>query len=228
MLFIGIAMAAAAGLALLVAVDAGSLFGLTQDQTGRILPGVILLVVLGASLFARRLPLGRMLGGMAAWAAIFAVAVGGYAYRYEIIGIANRVMGEVAPETATLSQDGQSILFRRGMGGSFFLQTEVNGAPVRMIFDTGASAIVLTVEDARRAGIDTGRLVYGVPVQTANGVSQAAIVTLDEIDVGGIVRRDLRAYVAQEGALDTSLLGMTYLETLTRFSVSQDRLELEG
>jgi aspartyl protease family protein len=51
-------------------------------------------------------------------------------------------------------------------------------------------------------------------------------VTLDSINVGGIVRHNIRAYVTAGGALDTSLLGMTFLETLTRYAVSQDSLEL--
>lgn len=228
MLFIGIALLAAVGLALLVAADAGSLIGFTQDQTGRLLPWVILLVILGASLFARRMRVGQLFGGMAIWAVIFLVAAGGYTYRFEIAGIANRVIGELAPEAAIVSADGESVLFRRGLRGSFFLQAHVNDRPVRMIFDTGASAVVLTLDDARAAGIDVDRLRFGVPVQTANGTGQAAIVTLDEIDIGGIVRHDIRAYVAENGALDTSLLGMSFLETLQRYSVSQDTLELEG
>jgi aspartyl protease family protein len=46
------------------------------------------------------------------------------------------------------------------------------------------------------------------------------------MEVGGIVRKDVRAFVAQDDALDTSLLGMTFLETLTRYAVSSDSLEL--
>ena len=45
-------------------------------------------------------------------------------------------------------------------------------------------------------------------------------------EVGGIVRQNVRAYVAERGALDTSLLGMTFLETLSRYSVTRDSLQL--
>jgi len=51
-------------------------------------------------------------------------------------------------------------------------------------------------------------------------------VRLDTINIGGIVRRNVRAYIADRGALDTSLLGMTFLETLSRYSVSRDSLQL--
>jgi aspartyl protease family protein len=40
------------------------------------------------------------------------------------------------------------------------------------------------------------------------------------------VREGVTAFVAERNALETSLLGMTYLETLSRYSVSQNSLEL--
>ena len=39
-------------------------------------------------------------------------------------------------------------------------------------------------------------------------------------------RRNVRAFVAERGAMEGSLLGMTFLETLSSYSVSGDRLEL--
>lgn len=95
-----------------------------------------------------------------------------------------------------------------------------------MIFDTGASAVVLTVADARQVGVNVAALRYTVPVSTANGQGLAARTRLDSIEVGGIVRRDLTAFVTEEGALETSLLGMTFFETLSRYSVTQNSLEL--
>jgi aspartyl protease family protein len=102
----------------------------------------------------------------------------------------------------------------------------INGADIRTIFDTGASAVVLTSADAQRAGIDLDTLRFNVPVSTANGTGRAAVVELDTVEVGGIVRRNVRAFVAERGALEASLLGMSFLETLTRYSVSANSLEL--
>ena len=91
---------------------------------------------------------------------------------------------------------------------------------------TGASAVVLTQSDAERIGLATDALDYSVPVSTANGTGRAATVTLDRVEVGGIVRNNIRAFVAERGALDGSLLGMTFLSTLSRYSVTGDKLEL--
>lgn len=88
--------------------------------------------------------------------------------------------------------------------------------------------MVLTAADARAAGIDTARLSYSIAVSTANGTGRAAQVLLDVMDIGGIERRRIRAFVAEDGALETSLLGMTFLQTLERYTVSGNRLEFTG
>jgi len=54
----------------------------------------------------------------------------------------------------------------------------------------------------------------------------AAAVTIDRLAVGPIERRNLKALVAPEGVLDQSLLGMTFLDTLSGYSISGDRLVL--
>ena len=116
--------------------------------------------------------------------------------------------------------------FRRGMNGHFEVNATINGHTTPMIFDTGASAVVLTIADAREAGVDLDGLRYTVPVSTANGRGMAARIELDSIEVGGIIRRDVTAFVTEAGALETSLLGMTFLETLSSYGVTQNSLEL--
>jgi aspartyl protease family protein len=86
--------------------------------------------------------------------------------------------------------------------------------------------VVLTAADAERAGIDTQVLSYSSPVTTANGTTTAARVTLDDIAVGKIRRRQMTAMVARPGELDTSLLGMNFLSTLAGFDIRGDRLVL--
>lgn len=226
MLFVGVAIAIAVGIALLISADAGSLVGLTQQQTGQLVPLLAILIVLAAGMFARRRRFSDLLGSVVLWLGIFGVALVGYAYRDDLGGIAARVFGELVPGQAVIDREAGTVTFRAGRDGHFQLNATINGAPVRMIFDTGASAVVLTSADARAAGIDTSTLRFDVPVSTANGTGRAAIVRLDKIDVGGIERTGVRAFVAEAQALDTSLLGMTFLQTLTRYSVGSNSLEL--
>jgi aspartyl protease family protein len=226
MLFIGVAIAIAIGLALLISADAGSLVGMTQEQTGRLVPLLLILIFIAAGAFARRRKFGEMVGNVALWAGLFAVALVGYAYRDDLGGIAARVFGELVPGAAVVDQVRGTATFRAGRDGHFLVNANINGADIRTIFDTGASAVVLTPADARRAGIDLEGLRFDVPVSTANGTGRAALVRLETIEVGGIVRNNIRAFVAERGALEGSLLGMSFLETLSRYSVSSNSLEL--
>lgn len=228
MLFIGIAILIAAGLALIISTDAGSLVGLSQAQTAQVIPLVLLLIVFAGGMFSRRRKASELFGSVALWVGLFGVAIVGYTYRDELQDIGSRVMGELSPGAAVVDNTDGRAVFRRGLAGHFSINTVVNGAELRMIFDTGATAVVLTFEDARAAGIDTAKLRYNLPVATANGTGRAAGVTLDRIEVGGIVRSGIRAFIAEEGVLDQSLLGMTFLETLERYAVSGNALELVG
>jgi len=226
MLFIGVALLIAAGLALVVSSDVGSLVGLSQQQTAQVIPLVLILIIVAGGAFGRRHRFSELLGSMALWAGIFAVVIVGYAYRDEIGGVVARVTGELQPGVAMVDAERGTATFRRGLGGHFQINASVNGADIPVIFDTGASAVVLTTQDAEAAGIDTSNLQYGIPVSTANGTGRAASVVLDRVEIGGIVRSRVRAFIAEDGALDTSLLGMTYLETLSRYAVSGNSLEL--
>jgi aspartyl protease family protein len=226
MIFIGIALLIAAGLALAINADAGALVGLNAEQTGHMIFLVLVLIIVAGGAFGRRRAIAELIGALILWAGIFLLVLTGYAYRGEIMSAATRVYGELRPGKPTVDSRTGAVRFTRGLSGHFEVDASVNGATVPLIFDTGASAMVLTSNDARKAGIDVDKLRFDTAVSTANGMGKAAMVTLDAINVGGIVRHNIRAYVTTGGALDTSLLGMTFLETLTRYAVSQDSLEL--
>ncbi len=226
MIFIGLALVIAIGIALMINADAGSLIGLSQMQTAQLVPLVIILIIFAGGMFARRHRASELVGGLLLWVGIFAVAMVTYAYRDELMGVVGRVSGEIQPGVALVDSEAGTATFRRGIGGHFEVRASLNGHSTPMVFDTGASAVVLTIEDAAAAGIDTSTLRYTVPVSTANGRGMAARTRLDSIIVGGIERRNITAFVTEEGTLETSLLGMTYLETLSRYSVTQNSLEL--
>lgn len=226
MIFIGIALVIAVGIALLISADAGSMLGLTQAQTAQLIPLLVILIVFAGGLFTRRRKASELVGSVLLWVGIFGVAALTYAYRDELTGVAARVAGELQPGVAVVDSQTGIATFRRGLGGHFEINATVNGHTTPMIFDTGASAVVLTVADAEAAGIDTEGLSFTIPVSTANGTGRAARVRLDRMEVGGIVRERVVAFVTEDGALDMSLLGMTFLETLSRYSVTQNSLEL--
>lgn len=115
-------------------------------------------------------------------------------------------------------------LLTRDRDGHFRAAALVNGQPVELLVDTGATLVMLTPEDARRAGFDPARLAMTRPVQTANGPARVATVLLAELRVGGVVLTDVPAAVAGPGLLHGSLLGMSFLGRLEALSVRGPRM----
>ncbi|MBI4921005.1 MAG: TIGR02281 family clan AA aspartic protease [Devosia nanyangense] len=226
MLFVGVALLVAVGIGLLVSADAGAWLGLTQTQFVQLIPLVLLAIIFAAGAFSRRQRFSAIAANIGVWLAVFAISVVGYTYREDLKGVAARVFGELSPTSAIVDSRNGTASFRRGMDGHFLVAASINGAPMPLLFDTGASAVVLSYSDAKKAGIDVANLSFTMPVTTANGTGRAALVVLDSIEVGGISRGRVRAFVAEREALDGSLLGMSFLETLSGYSVAGNRLEL--
>ncbi len=87
---------------------------------------------------------------------------------------------------------------------------------------------MLTHDAAKAAGLPLEVLTYDVSVDTANGRTRAAAVTLDRIGIGGLVERSVPALIAQPGQLKTSLLGMSFLNRLESWEVRGDKLVMRG
>ncbi len=109
--------------------------------------------------------------------------------------------------------------------GHFWAEGQVNGARVRFLVDTGATAVALTAQDARRLGIEPSQLDYNLKVTTASGQARAAQVKLATVSVAGARINDVDALVIDKG-LPASLLGMTYLGRLSRFEATPTALIL--
>jgi clan AA aspartic protease (TIGR02281 family) len=117
---------------------------------------------------------------------------------------------------------------KREANGCFFFDTTVNGMTMRMMFDTGASFVTLTTEDAARAGIAVSGLNYSGISKTANGTAEVAYVVLDSLKVGGITRSKVPALVSRPGKLSTSLLGQSFMSKLNGYRFEGNELILQG
>lgn len=160
------------------------------------------------------------------WLMLFAVAIVAYAYRSEIGDVGKRALTLLTPGEPVAGPVQGSVVIAKGYDGHFHIRTNINGHRIEMIADTGASAVVLTDRDARALGIKPDQSAYTVPTSTANGRSVTAPIVLPEIAIGAIALRNVPALVAEPGALETSLLGNTFLERLKSFTVEGDRLIL--
>lgn len=226
-----------AGLLLVLRHDAGNIAGFDNAQVAGIVAAAALLIFLWSALSrGYRGRLGQALQDAVTWAAIGLSLVALYSYREDLLPyaerFAQRIAGELVPGAPQVVEgeggNGIGVRIRRGWDGHFVASANVNGVPVKMIVDTGASTVVLRPDDAIKLGIDPSQLIYSVPVQTANGVSRAARIRLDSVSVGPLGFRDVEALVAQPGALHQSLLGMSFLNRLRSYEFSRDVLTLRS
>lgn len=224
MIFIGIALLVALALTFLISSNAGAMIGLAEQDFGQLVILIAVLVLVAGGAFGRRIRLGEMLSGIVMWGAIFAAIIIGYSFRTDFERFGARLWAQLSPGAGYVDAESGTVMFSRDTNDHFVINAKINGVEKQFLFDTGASSIVLTADSARAAGFDPSRLIYSIPVQTANGQTEAALIKLDRIEVGGIVRDNIDAMVARPEALNANLLGMNYLQTLRGFSVEGDRL----
>jgi aspartyl protease family protein len=197
-----------------------------QDFSFMTINAVMAVVVGSAVIVLFRDQFSKALKAAAIWGAIGLALLVGYTYRQDLRVVADRVMAEVMPGWA--AQRGNAVEIARSRGGDFAVRAQINGARVSMVLDSGASAVVLTQEAAKAAGLPLEVLQYSTSVDTANGRTRAAPVTLDRLAIGNIVERSVPALIAQPGQLKTNLLGMSFLNRLESWEVRPDKLMLRG
>lgn len=197
------------------------------DDIGAAAVKIIILLFLAGSIIAmlRHRPSGT-LAALGIWLLVGLVIAAGYTYRFELSQIGDRILSELIPGRP--ATQGTTVEIARGRGSEFQIAADINGARIPMILDTGASTVVLTQDAARSAGLQTDALNYIVTVETANGRTLAAPVTLNHVAVGSIIERSVPALIAQPGQLRSNLLGMSFLNRLQGWDVRGDKLLLRG
>ena len=144
---------------------------------------------------------------------------------------------EVAEDQAVVEVDGQRLQLRLGSapvaqrgssaqkrivlsavdGGHFVAQGSINGHSVRFLVDTGATAVAIGIDDAKRMGLryENGRRVQA---HTANGVTQGYLMTLDSVRIGEVEVGGVEAMVLMT-PMPVALLGNTFL---SRFQMKRE------
>lgn len=140
---------------------------------------------------------------------------------YAALSLAMAALFAVIPAKAAVTE------LKANHGGHFITDADINGTAVKVLVDTGATAVALSYEDAQDVGLRPSSLEYNVPVSTANGVAQAAHVKIDRIMIDSVKVEDVDALVLPEGALEGTLLGMTFLSRLGSFKVEDGVLYMK-
>ncbi len=100
------------------------------------------------------------------------------------------------------------LRLERNAYGHFVATGRLNGAPVTMLLDTGATQVAVPADLAERLDLP---LRGEASFSTANGRVRGHLTTLDEVRLGGLVARDVPGSIVSGLEDGMVLLGMSFL-----------------
>lgn len=133
---------------------------------------------------------------------------------------------EAALPVPAPASPGRVARLAAGSDGHYRTQARINGRPVDVLVDTGATYVSINEATARRLGVWVRPSDFRYTASTANGETKVAVAKLDRVQVGLVELRDVDVLVSPGNGLSTTLLGMSFLNRLKRFEVQADKLNL--
>ncbi len=115
------------------------------------------------------------------------------------------------------SPNGAQIVLTVGSGGHFFTQGVVNGRSVQFMVDTGATSVAMSLDEARRIGLDL-KNAGKTYASTANGTVPSYVVSLTSVRIQNVEVHGVEALVLPL-PMPHILLGNSFL---TRFQMKRE------
>ena len=114
--------------------------------------------------------------------------------------------------THVLSTGEKEVVLQSSTHGHYVAIGKINNEEVTFLVDTGASYVSVPEGVAKKVGLKKGAPML---VSTANGTVTVYATTLDEINIGEIKLRDIKADINPHMDGDEILLGMSFLKHLS-------------
>jgi aspartyl protease family protein len=127
-----------------------------------------------------------------------------------------------SPPAADPSSD--TIELQRQDNGHFYADVQINGSPIHVLVDTGASGIALSRDDAQRAGLAVSAGMFNVIGEGADGDVHGEFVTLDRVTLGNTTAESVPAVILDAG--EQSLLGQNFLSKFQAVEIKGDTMVL--
>ena len=108
---------------------------------------------------------------------------------------------------------GNSMVLSPDTNGHYAVDGAINGVPVKMMLDTGATLVSIPASMAARMGIDYKNTGRRAATQTAAGTAPVWIVKLDKVKVGTFEFSNVDGSINEAG-LNVILLGNSVLKRL--------------
>lgn len=127
-----------------------------------------------------------------------------------------------APAPAAKNEaGGRKVRIDADARGHFLSEFKLNGRRVEAMVDTGATLVALNLSTARRLGLGIDATDFKYSVETANSSTRAATVILKSLEIGRIRAENVEAVVLDDKALSNTLIGVSFLNRLTRIITSR-------
>ena len=167
---------------------------MSGDHYAQLAGALLMLMLVGSGLIARRVPFGSLARMAAGWLLIIGAVLVAASYRAELKSLAGRVLGDMSGEYGRTV--GGTLRIPMADDGHFWVRARVNGTEQRFLIDSGATRTAMGLIQARAAGLDIAQSGFPVVLATANGRVEARRARIGELRLGPIVARDLAAVVA--------------------------------
>jgi aspartyl protease family protein len=109
------------------------------------------------------------------------------------------------------TEGGGSVELLRNRSGHYVATGLINGIEVTFLLDTGATHVAVSESLAQRAGLRKG---LSGSSMTANGMVRTWLTVIDEVRLGPILQRQVRASILPSMHGNEVLLGMSFLKHL--------------
>lgn len=193
------------------------MFNLTQGEWTNLIYSILLLSMMISSMFIRSTTdNGKKFKNLAIWLAIILVVALLYNNRF--------LFKNFVPYQA-YDTGNNELKITKSNDNHFYIAVNIDNKKILFLIDTGATTTTLTLNDAKKLGIDIDRLNFNVPLNTANGISFGASTEVYNIKIGDFTIDSMWVIVSKD--LDgKSLLGMNFLNKLNGYNIKQDKMTL--
>lgn len=193
------------------------MFNLTQGEWTNLIYSILLLSMMISSMFIRSTTdNGKKFKNLAIWLTIILVVALLYNNRF--------LFKNFVPYQA-YDTGNNELKITKSNDNHFYIAINIDNKKVLFLIDTGATTTTLTLNDAKKLGIDIDRLNFNIPLNTANGVSFGASTEVYNIKIGDFTIDSMWVIVSKD--LDgKSLLGMNFLNKLNGYDIRQDKMTL--
>ena len=176
----------------------------------------LLLILPLSALIARRVPVLRMLTMAAIWGVLIILLLFLVGQRGRFDPYLSRIASVL--QIGDQQVVGKEVRIRMSADGHFWADVGIGAVRRRMLIDSGATITALSAKTAAAAGLEVGKPVFPLIIQTANGQIAAETASIPELRLGNVLARDLPVVVSSAFG-ETDVIGMNFLSRLASWRV---------